>query len=55
VVVMSPRPGKVDRVLAIELPRPRGLAARRHPEFLRREEEITDIFLARGILRRQVV
>ncbi len=55
VVVMSPRPGKIDRVLAIDLPRPRGLAARRHPEFLRREEEITDIFLARGILRRQVV
>ena len=51
VVVMSPRPGKVDQVLDIDLPRPRGLAARRHPEFLRREEEITEIFLARGILR----
>ncbi len=53
VVVMSPRPGKVDQVLEIDLPRPRGLAARRHPEFLRREEEITEIFLARGILRRE--
>jgi NitT/TauT family transport system ATP-binding protein len=53
VVVMSPRPGKVDRVLTIDLPRPRGLAARRHAEFLAREEEITEIFLARGILRRE--
>ena len=53
VVVMSPRPGRIDQVLTIDLPRPRGLAARRHPEFLRREEEITDIFLARGILRRE--
>ena len=51
VVVMSPRPGKVDQVLTMEIPRPRGLSARRHPEFLRREEEITEIFLARGILR----
>ncbi len=51
VVVMSPRPGKVDQVLPIDLPRPRGLAARRHPEFLAREEQITGIFLARGILR----
>ncbi|MBV8915026.1 MAG: ABC transporter ATP-binding protein [Acetobacteraceae bacterium] len=53
VVVMSPRPGRVDQVLNIDLPRPRGLAARRHPEFLAREEEITEIFLARGILRRE--
>jgi len=51
VVVMSPRPGKVDQVLDIALPRPRGLAARRHPEFLRREEQITEFFLSRGILR----
>ena len=53
VVVMSPRPGRIEKVLDIDLKRPRGLAARRHPEFLRREEEITEIFLARGILRRE--
>ena len=53
VVVMSPRPGKVDQVLTIDIPRPRGLAARRDPEFLAREEQITEIFLARGILRRE--
>ena len=53
VVVMSPRPGKVDQVLTIDIPRPRGLACRRHPEFLAREEQITEIFLARGVLRRE--
>ena len=50
VVVMSPRPGTIERVLEIGLPRPRGLAARRAPEFTQATEEITDIFLARGVL-----
>ncbi|HEY0419724.1 MAG TPA: ABC transporter ATP-binding protein [Acetobacteraceae bacterium] len=54
VVVMSPRPGKVDRIIDVELPRPRGLEARRHPAFLKHEEEITGIFLARGVLRRGI-
>jgi NitT/TauT family transport system ATP-binding protein len=52
VVVMTPRPGKIDQVLDIAMPRTRGLAARRDPEFLRREEEITEIFLSRGVLQR---
>ena len=50
VVVMSPRPGKIERILDVSLPRPRGLDARRAPEFVRVAEEITDIFLARGVL-----
>jgi NitT/TauT family transport system ATP-binding protein len=50
VVVMSPRPGRIERTIDIPLPRPRGLAARRDPEFVRITEEITDIFLARGVL-----
>jgi NitT/TauT family transport system ATP-binding protein len=53
VVVMSPRPGRIERVLAIDLPRPRGLAARRHPDFLTAVEQITEIFLARGVLSRE--
>lgn len=52
VVVMSPRPGRIDRVLAIDIARPRGLTARRHPDFLRAEEEITGLFLERGVLTR---
>jgi len=50
VVVMSPRPGRIERILDIHLPRPRGLDARRSPEFTQAAETITEIFLARGVL-----
>ncbi len=50
VVVMTARPGRVDRILQIDLPRPRGLAARKSPEFIRLVDEITQEFLARGVL-----
>jgi len=51
VVVMSPRPGRVDRVIPIDIPRPRGLSARKHPDFQAAAEVITAIFLQRGVLR----
>jgi NitT/TauT family transport system ATP-binding protein len=50
VVVMSPRPGAIDRIVQSDLPRPRGLAARKLPEFVDAVDTITDIFLARGVL-----
>ena len=50
VVVMSPRPGRIERIIDIGLPRPRGLPARRAPEFVEAAELITGIFLARGVL-----
>ncbi len=50
VVVMSPRPGRIERIIDVAIPRARGLAGRRNAEFLRIEAEITDIFLARGVL-----
>jgi len=50
VVVMSPRPGRVERIVDIDLPRPRGLAARKHPRFTEPVDMITEIFLARGVL-----
>ncbi len=53
VVVMSARPGKVERDLPITLPRPRGLAARRAAEFIAATNDITEIFLARGILHQE--
>jgi NitT/TauT family transport system ATP-binding protein len=52
VIVMTPRPGRVERILSIDMPRPRGLGARREAEFLEKSEEITDIFLSRGVLQR---
>jgi NitT/TauT family transport system ATP-binding protein len=48
---MTPRPGKVDKVIDINLPRPRTLAMRESGEFGVYSREILDIFLARGILR----
>ncbi|MFI5015108.1 MAG: ABC transporter ATP-binding protein [Hyphomicrobiales bacterium] len=52
VVVMSPRPGRIERVIEVKMARPRGLEARKHADFLRVTEEITGIFLKRGVLSR---
>ena len=50
VVVMSPRPGTIERIVQTDLPRPRGLAARKLPAFVDAVDTITEIFLARGVL-----
>jgi NitT/TauT family transport system ATP-binding protein len=51
VVVMSPRPGRIERVIDIDMPRPRGLGGRKHPRFHEINDAITQIFLARGVLQ----
>jgi len=51
VVVMTPRPGRIDRVFDIELPRPRTLAVRDTPQFADYNRQIRDLFLASGVLR----
>ena len=51
VIVMSPRPGRIEQVYEIALPRPRGLGARSHPLFIAATQKITDLFLSKGILR----
>lgn len=50
VVVMSPRPGKIETIIEIGLGRPRGLAARKTEEFEKAVDTITEIFLAKGVL-----
>ena len=50
VVVMSPRPGRIERIIEVDLPRPRGLDARQAANFVETAQRITRIFLARGIL-----
>jgi NitT/TauT family transport system ATP-binding protein len=52
VVVMSPRPGRIERMIDIDSPRPRGLDGRKREEFIAISQEITEIFLARGVLTR---
>jgi len=51
VVVMSPRPGRVGAVVAIDLPRPRTFAMLEAPEFGRHAREIRDVFEAWGVLK----
>jgi NitT/TauT family transport system ATP-binding protein len=51
VIVMSPRPGRIEQMYEIALARPRGLAARSHPLFIEATQNITDLFLSKGILR----
>jgi NitT/TauT family transport system ATP-binding protein len=51
VIVMTPRPGTIDRIIDIKLPRPRTLAMRETPEFAEYSREILELFLARGVLR----
>lgn len=50
VIVMSARPGRIEREIAITMPRPRGLAARQDTQFIRTAHDITELFLARGVL-----
>jgi NitT/TauT family transport system ATP-binding protein len=51
VVVMSPRPGRIERIIDIQLPRPRHLADRESPAFAEHNREIREIFQATGVLR----
>ena len=51
VVVMTPRPGRIDSVIDIDLPRPRALAVRDTPGFAAYSRRIRDLFLASGVLR----
>jgi len=50
VLVMSPRPGRIEEIVAVDLPRPRALEGRKHPAFDTAVDRITEIFLSRGVL-----
>ncbi|MCC7484277.1 MAG: ABC transporter ATP-binding protein [Burkholderiales bacterium] len=50
VLVMSPRPGRIDLDLAVELPRPRRWAVHTEPRFIDYTARIRRIFEAKGIL-----
>ncbi len=51
VIVMTPRPGRIDRIVPIDLPRPRDkdvIAGKRFSEYC---EEITERFMRHGVIR----
>ncbi|HMR33112.1 MAG TPA: ABC transporter ATP-binding protein [Geminicoccaceae bacterium] len=50
VVVMSTRPGRIADILAIDLPRPRGVTSRRDPVFVEAVDRIRRSFMALGVL-----
>jgi NitT/TauT family transport system ATP-binding protein len=53
VVVMSPRPGRIERIIEIDLPRPRRLAMREDAKFNQYTRELTEIFQGLGVFREE--
>jgi NitT/TauT family transport system ATP-binding protein len=51
VIVMTPRPGRVREVIAIDLPRPRGLDTREHPAFAEAIHHVNRLFEEMGVIR----
>jgi NitT/TauT family transport system ATP-binding protein len=51
IIVMTPRPGRIDCIIDVDLPRPRTLAMRESPPFARSIRQILDRLVARGVLR----
>ena len=51
VIVMSPRPGRVERIFKIDLPRPRSLDLRDTSEFVAYTRAIRDVFEHVGVLK----
>ena len=54
IVVMSPRPGRIDAVIDVDLPRPRRLAVRDSEAFDRYASQVRQLFLAQGVLREEL-
>lgn len=51
VVVMTPRPGRVEKIITIDLPRPRDKAVITSPRFTGYCDEITECFMRYGVIR----
>jgi NitT/TauT family transport system ATP-binding protein len=51
VLVISPRPARIDKEIVVDLRRPRTLAARESPRFGELVGEIREVFLSRGVLK----
>ena len=50
VAVITPRPGRIDRIITVDLPFPRELDVKNSPGFTRHVREIQDVFRGYGII-----
>ena len=50
VCVITPRPGRIERVIDVDLPYPRDLDVKQTPEFIHHVREIQEIFHGYGVL-----
>ena len=48
---ITPRPGRIEKIIAIDLPRPRDKAVVASPRFAQYCEEITECFMRYGVIR----
>jgi NitT/TauT family transport system ATP-binding protein len=48
---MTPRPGRVRKVIEVDLPRPRGLDVRKHPAFTEAINQVNHLFQEMGVIR----
>jgi NitT/TauT family transport system ATP-binding protein len=51
VVVMTPRPGRIERIIDIDLPRPRHKAVINSARFAEYCDEITECFMRHGVIQ----
>ena len=51
VVVMTPRPGRIEKIISIDLPRPRNKAVVTSSQFTAYCDEITECFMRNGVIR----
>ena len=50
IVLITPRPGKINRIIKIDLPRPRDLSVVTSPEFARYVSSIKEVFMGYGVM-----
>jgi NitT/TauT family transport system ATP-binding protein len=50
VAVITPRPGRIDRIIPIDLPYPRDVEVKNSPPFVGYVREIQEIFRGFGII-----
>jgi NitT/TauT family transport system ATP-binding protein len=50
VAVITPRPGRIERVIDIDLPYPRDYEVKRSPEFAAYVQETQEIFRGYGVI-----